>query len=140
MDEYNVTLIPVGVQHFAGGDALWTGSLTKLLAFTFTQYKCVLILDSDTTVLQPMEELSFLRRTPVAMPRAYWLEDGQLTCMLVVFEQSSFQFERILNASMQRGVAEFDMEILNKLYAEDCFVLSHRKYVPSHGQAGKGVE
>ena len=60
--------------------------------------------------------------------------------MLVVFEQSSLQFERILNAIMQRGVAEFDMEILNKLYAEDCFVLSHRKIRPSHGQAGKGVE
>jgi len=50
-DEYRVKLQPIEVQHLAG-DATWAESFTKLLAFNQTQYKRVLSLDSDATVLQ----------------------------------------------------------------------------------------
>jgi len=52
----------------------WSDSYTKLLAFNQTQYDRVLSLDSDSTVLKPMDELFLLPDCPVAMPRAYWLE------------------------------------------------------------------
>jgi len=50
-DEYQVKLQPIDVQHLAG-DVTWAESFTKLLAFNQTQYKRVLSLDSDATVLQ----------------------------------------------------------------------------------------
>nr|POE78638.1 glucose n-acetyltransferase 1 [Quercus suber] len=50
-DEYGVKLVPIAVQHFSG-EATWADSFTKLLAFNQTQYKRVLSLGSDATVLQ----------------------------------------------------------------------------------------
>jgi alpha-N-acetylglucosamine transferase len=50
-DEYNVTLVPIRVQHFTG-EATWSDSFTKLLAFNQTQYERVISLDSDANVLQ----------------------------------------------------------------------------------------
>lgn len=50
-DEYGVSLVPIHVQRFAG-EPTWAESFTKLLAFNQTQYKRVLSLDSDATVLQ----------------------------------------------------------------------------------------
>ena len=50
-DEYDVVLQPIHVQRFAG-EPTWAESFTKLLAFNQTQYKRVLSLDSDATVLQ----------------------------------------------------------------------------------------
>ena len=50
-DEYGVRLMPIEVQHF-DGDSTWADSFTKLLAFNQTEYKRVLSLDSDATVLQ----------------------------------------------------------------------------------------
>ena len=50
-DEYDVVLVPIHVQRYAG-EPTWAESFTKLLAFNQTQYKRVLSLDSDATVLQ----------------------------------------------------------------------------------------
>lgn len=50
-DEFHVHLHPVAVQHLPEVST-WADSLTKLLAFNQTQYKRVLSLDSDATVLQ----------------------------------------------------------------------------------------
>lgn len=50
-DEYGVVLQPIHVQRFAG-EPTWAESFTKLLAFNQTQYKRVLSLDSDATVLK----------------------------------------------------------------------------------------
>lgn len=50
-DDYNVKLVPIHVQRFAG-EATWGDSFTKLLAFNQTQYERVIILDSDANVLQ----------------------------------------------------------------------------------------
>lgn len=49
--EYGVRLMPIAVQHF-DGENIWADSFTKLLAFNQTEYKRVLSLDSDATVLQ----------------------------------------------------------------------------------------
>jgi alpha-N-acetylglucosamine transferase len=51
-DLYSAKLVPIQVQSFARGDATWRDSYTKLLAFNQTQYKRVMSLDSDATVLK----------------------------------------------------------------------------------------
>lgn len=50
-DECGVRLMPIHVQHFEG-EPTWADSFTKLLAFNQTEYKRVLSLDSDATVLE----------------------------------------------------------------------------------------
>lgn len=126
-DEYNVKLVPIHVQHLVG-ELTWADSFTKLLAFNQTQYDRVISLDSDATVLQPMDELFLMPSAPVAMPRAYWLDDNSLSSQLVVIEPSEFEFKRIQHAFDTRNATDFDMEIVNNLYAKDCMVIPHRKY------------
>lgn len=50
-DRYQAKLVPIQVQSFTKGDPTWKDSYTKLLAFNQTQYKRVMSLDSDATVL-----------------------------------------------------------------------------------------
>jgi hypothetical protein len=44
-----------------------------------------------------MDELFFLRPTPIAMPRTYWLEDT-VSSQIAVEEPCGYQFEWILQA------------------------------------------
>lgn len=74
-----------------------------------------------------MDELFFLPRVPVAMPRAYWL-NNTLSSQLVVIQPSKQEFERILYAFEHRQNTDFDMEIVNNLYGRDCLILPHRRY------------
>jgi len=71
-DSYGVQLSPIQVQHLEG-DTTWADSFTKLLAFNQTQFKRVLSLDSDATVLQSMDELAILDTT---------LSCGHASCIL----------------------------------------------------------
>ncbi|THY71293.1 nucleotide-diphospho-sugar transferase [Aureobasidium pullulans] len=125
--EYNVKLQPVQVKRFENDGSTWAESFTKLFAFNQTQYQRVISLDSDATVLQSMDELFFLPRAPVAMPRAYWIDDIFST-QIVVIEPSALEFERIQHAFEHRTMIEFDMEIMNKLYSQNCLILPHRRY------------
>jgi len=131
-DTYGVQLSPIHVQHLPG-DTTWADSFTKLLAFNQTQFQRVLSLDSDATVLQDMDELFFLPSSPVAVPRAYWL-DHKLATHLVLVEPSEFEFERVVKAFANRADDEYDMEIVNRLYGEDCGIIPHRKYALLTGE------
>ncbi|KAK5725934.1 hypothetical protein LTR15_004124 [Elasticomyces elasticus] len=128
--ELGVRLAPVRVQHLEGGDSTWADSFTKLLAFNQTQYKRVLHLDSDGTVFSLMDELFFLPSAPVAMPRAYWLEEHTrvLSSQIVLIEPSAKEFDRILDSLQHRTSQQFDMEIVNDLYGDSCFIIPHRQY------------
>jgi hypothetical protein len=114
--------------------ATWSQSFTKLLAFNQTQYKRVLSLDSDATLLQHMDELFVLPATPVAMPRAYWLPSSdpggsnQLTSSVLLLQPSIYEFRRIETAVSHAAERDFDMEILNQLYNKTAMVLPHRPY------------
>jgi alpha-N-acetylglucosamine transferase len=109
--------------------ATWADSYTKLLAFNQTQYDRVLSLDSDSTVLQPMDELFLMPSAPVAMPRAYWLtEESTLSSQIVLIQPTEQEFTRIKNAIDTAKGGEFDMEIVNQLYGKDCMILPHRRY------------
>lgn len=83
--------------------AEWADSYTKLLAFNQTQYERVLSLDSDSTILQPMDELFLL-------------------------QPSVQEFERITYAINTAKTGAYDMEIVNDLYGRSCMVLPHRRY------------
>lgn len=125
-DEYGVRLEPITVQH-VDGEMTWADSFTKLLAFNQTRYKRVLSLDSDSTVLRPMDELFLMPSAPVAMPRAYWLDDT-LSSQLVLVESSKTEFARIQHAFETRGNSDFDMEIVNDLYGDSALIIPHRRY------------
>lgn len=129
-DEYKVKLIPVSVQRRAGGDATWAESFTKLLAFNQTQYDRVLNVDSDATILQIMDELFLIPPCPVAMPRAYWLypENKILSSQLMLVQPSEVEFDRIMKKMEFADRNDYDMEIVNQLYADSAMILPHRPY------------
>ena len=87
-------------------------------------------LDSDSVVLQHMDELFLLPACPVAMPRAYWLfpDKQRLATHIMLLQPSADEFARVMSkvASAERG--EYDMEIINRLYWDSALVLPHRPY------------
>ncbi|CAJ2512639.1 Uu.00g007580.m01.CDS01 [Anthostomella pinea] len=129
-DVYKVKLVPVSVQSKAGADATWAESFTKLLAFNQTQYDRVLNVDSDATILQPMDELFLLPPSPVAMPRAYWLlpDEKTLSSQLMLVQPSEVEFNRIMRKIESADLSDYDMEIVNQLYADTAMILPHRPY------------
>ncbi|KAI1130501.1 glucose N-acetyltransferase [Nemania abortiva] len=129
-DQYGVKLVPVSVQRRAGGDATWAESFTKLLAFNQTQYQRVLNVDSDATILQPMDELFLMPPCPVAMPRAYWLfpDNKILSSQLMLVQPSEVEFDRIMKQVESSSRNDYDMEIVNQLYIDSAMILPHRPY------------
>ncbi|OGM42752.1 hypothetical protein ABOM_008158 [Aspergillus bombycis] len=129
-DQYGVQLVSITVQSRHTDEATWAKSYTKLLAFNQTQYDRVLSLDSDATVLQPMDELFLLPPCPVAMPRAYWgnFDDRVLGSYIMLIQPSEFDFNRVMNAMEAASGSEYDMEIVNHLYRDSALVLPHRPY------------
>lgn len=77
-----------------------------------------------------MDELFLIPSAPVAMPRAYWLnpDDRVLSSQLVLLEPSEFEFKRIVDAMDHVSSGDFDMEIVNNLYKDSCWVIPHRPY------------
>ncbi|KAI0006444.1 glycosyltransferase family 8 protein [Xylariaceae sp. FL0662B] len=129
-DTYKVKLTPVSIQRRIGGEATWAESYTKLLAFNQTQYDRVLNVDSDATILQTMDELFLMPPCPVAMPRAYWLLPDQkiLSSQLMLVRPSEVEFERLMQKMASAGRNDYDMEIVNQLYADTAMILPHRPY------------
>ncbi|KAI1179337.1 glucose N-acetyltransferase [Nemania sp. FL0916] len=129
-DQYGVNLVPIAVQRRSGGDATWAESFTKLLAFNQTKYQRVLNVDSDATILQSMDELFLMPPCPVAMPRAYWLfpENKILSSQLMLVQPSAVEFDRISKQVESSGHNDYDMEIVNQLYADSAMILPHRPY------------
>ncbi|TDZ15070.1 Glucose N-acetyltransferase 1 [Colletotrichum orbiculare MAFF 240422] len=129
-DKYNVKLVPISIQHRAGADPTWADSFTKLLAFNQTRYGRVLSIDSDTTLLNHMDELFSLPPTPVAMPRAYWLYPDQeiLSSQVMLVQPSQVEFSRITSKIDNAGRNDYDMEIVNQLYKDSAMILPHRPY------------
>ncbi|KFY83429.1 hypothetical protein V498_08086 [Pseudogymnoascus sp. VKM F-4517 (FW-2822)] len=128
--KYGAKLQPIKIQRRPGGISdTWSESYTKLLAFNQTQYSRVLSLDSDSTILQTMDELFLLPPCPVAMPRAYWITDSiVLSSQLVLVTPAADEFARIQNKIETATDKEFDMEIVNELYGNSALIIPHRPY------------
>ena len=130
-DEYGATLKPIQVQHKDSADSTWADSFTKLLVFNQTQFSRVLHLDSDSTILQPMDELFFIPPSITAMPRSYWEAQEphiKLSSQLLLATPSKHQFERCEAAVKAAGASEYDMEILNTLFRDTTITLPHKIY------------
>jgi hypothetical protein len=149
-DKYKVKLHPIQLLTVESRtkDA-WTGtwdkSVTKFMAFSLAYYDRVIALDSDVTLLKPLDELFLLPPTPVAMPRAYWSDSKPwpLTSMLMVVKPDLDEFERFTKTIHGGGNAElvsvhrFDMELINERFEDSAMVLPHRPYALLTGEFRK---
>ncbi|KAK5709328.1 hypothetical protein LTR17_019899 [Elasticomyces elasticus] len=67
-DDFGAKLQAIEVLHEDNvADPTWASGFTKLLAFNQTQYKRVLSLDADATILRSMDEIFLMPPAPVAM-------------------------------------------------------------------------
>lgn len=153
LGKYKVKLNPVELQGSKGAawpgtlntEAGWDTSITKLLAFELTTYERVLHLDGDITLLQNLDELFMLPKTPVAMPRAYWADVGPptfegaqawpLTSLLVLLQPNMKDFNYMMQTlNNWRSAPDFDknkkydMDLLNHRFGSSAMVLPHRPY------------
>ncbi|CZR41585.1 uncharacterized protein FPRO_11174 [Fusarium proliferatum ET1] len=134
-DEYSVKIVPITIQTHWAGEATWADSYTKLLAFNQTQYDRVLSIDSDSVLLQHMDELFFLPAAPVAMPRAYWISPEKiLSSHLMLIQPSETELFRIMDRFESVKPGEYDMEIINQLYGDSALVFPHRRYALLSGE------
>jgi len=75
-----------------------------------------------------MDELFLLPHAPVAMPRAYWLDQPFLSSQLLIVTPSTVEWTRISTFMNTHDDAGFDMDILNKLYKDSATIIPHRAY------------
>lgn len=115
------------------------------MAFSLAYYDRVIAMDSDVTLLKPLDELFLLPQTPMAMPRAYWADSKPwpLTSMLMVIKPDLDEFERfkqIIGSGGDNSLVNahrFDMEIANERFEESALVLPHRPYALLTGEFRK---
>jgi hypothetical protein len=81
-----------------------------------------------------MDELFFLPPTQVAMPRAYWLQRPTMSSHIMLIEPSTSAFSLIEAAIKEARYGVYDMEIINKLFGNDCIRLPHRPYALLTGE------
>lgn len=137
-EEFGAKLQAVDIQILPTAEdqvpATGASSFMKLLAFNQTQYRRVLMLDSASTVLRPMDELFLLPSARVAMPRAYWSQRAEERAVpefcdaLALIEPSNSEWELFHEAIAAREQGESDMEIMSRLYGSEAMVLPHRGY------------
>lgn len=74
-DDYGVKLVPIRVQQFTG-EATWSESFTKLLAFNQTQYERVISLDSDANVLKVCKHSRMLKAGSTNILTSTWMNSS----------------------------------------------------------------
>ncbi|KAG9233973.1 nucleotide-diphospho-sugar transferase [Amylocarpus encephaloides] len=131
---YGVKLKRVRILNIKMNYQMWADSYTKLLALNMTEYDRIVVLDSDATLLQPMDELFLLPPATAAMPRAYWLETPTLASHIMLIQPSTAEYLRAQKAVAKAQLGTYDMEIINKLYGTSCIVLPHRPYALLTGE------
>ncbi|TVY38052.1 Glucose N-acetyltransferase, partial [Lachnellula occidentalis] len=134
-DEFGVTLVPIDV--LTNKDLSyqqWASSYTKLLAFNQTTHSRLLLLDSDATLLAPLDELFLTPPSRTSMPRAYWLPTPMLASHIILLTPSATDFSLLLTAISHAKLGVYDMEIVNAVYGNDCLVLPHRPYALLSGE------
>ncbi|KAB8255431.1 nucleotide-diphospho-sugar transferase [Aspergillus pseudonomiae] len=135
----HIKLHAVEVISTSSGDPTWHKSLTKFHAFALTEYTRVLVFDSDSMVLNNMDHYFLSPLAPVAVPRAYWLndpdtsiKDQMLGSHVMLIEPNEGNFRRIIKEAKSSGA--FDMEVLNHLFRDSAMILPHRRYALLTGE------
>ncbi|CEL60197.1 Glucose N-acetyltransferase 1 OS=Gibberella zeae (strain PH-1 / ATCC MYA-4620 / FGSC 9075 / NRRL 31084) GN=GNT1 PE=3 SV=1 [Rhizoctonia solani AG-1 IB] len=134
-DEYRVNLHPLELWNTGRGDPTWSSSLTKLHVFGLTNYTRVIYLDSDGIVLNNMDHLFLAPQARIALPRAYWLEQGKLASHIMVITPSQSLMNRV--REMVKTTNGFDMEVINKISSSSALILPHRRYALLTGEFRK---
>ncbi|KAL0941332.1 glucose n-acetyltransferase [Colletotrichum truncatum] len=114
------------------GDSTWRDSLTKFHAFGLTEWTRVLAFDSDSLVLNSMDHYFLSPTAPVAVPRAYWLNEKNadiakqvLGSHVMLIEPNEARYHKIINEAKQSG--DFDMEVINHMFRDSAMILPHRR-------------
>jgi hypothetical protein len=92
-------------------------------------------MDSDSTLLETIDELFFIPSAQAAMPRAYWLKNT-MSSHIMVIEPSRKSFSLIQKAikKAKYSALTYDMEIMNSVFGRDCLRLPHRPYALLTGE------
>lgn len=107
----------------------WADSYTKLLGFNQTEYSRVVVIDSDSLLLDSLDELFFVPPAAAVMPRAYWLRKPQMSSQIMVLTPSADVFHNLEGAVHRKaGYGFYDMEVMNYLFGRSCQVLPHQTY------------
>lgn len=85
------------------GESTWAESLTKWQYFRLSEYKRVIFFDTDGLVMKSMNELFLLPPAPVAMPRAYWLEQPYMSAQITVIQPDAERVAEMLDQARQTG-------------------------------------
>ena len=119
--KYGVKAKPINIVTAESQDPTWAAGSTKWLAFNQTQYKRVLTLDSNASILRSMDELFLMPVTPVAMPRAYWL-NHTLNAQIVLVQPSATNFAAIEKQMASRRINNHDMEVINAVFGGSKYI------------------
>lgn len=83
-------------------------------------------------VLNNMDHYFLSPLAPVAVPRAYWLndkgasiKDQMLGSHVMLIELNEGNYHRIIDEAKSSGA--FDMEVLNHLFRDSAMILPHRR-------------
>ncbi|ROV92263.1 hypothetical protein VSDG_07299 [Cytospora chrysosperma] len=137
-DELGVNLQPVKVLHeetaaYSGPN--WADSYTKLLAFNQTQYSRLIVMDSDSMLLGPIDELFFVPPATAVMPRAYWVNRPLMSSHIMVLTPSADAFHDVQQTiDRKAGYGFYDMEVMNYLFGRTCQVMPHAPYALLTGE------
>ncbi|KAJ3515545.1 hypothetical protein NLJ89_g1690 [Agrocybe chaxingu] len=132
--KYGVNLHPLGLWKTHRGDPAWSESLTKLHVFGLTDYERIIYLDSDGLALRNMDHLFLAPQARIALPRAYWLDKGQLASHIMIITPSDALLSRVKKWVDNIDKQGFDMELVNSLSASSALVLPHRGYAMLTGE------
>jgi alpha-N-acetylglucosamine transferase len=138
----NIHYKPFDVVSTKKGDATWRDSLTKFHAFALTDWTRVLAFDSDTLVLNSMDHYFLAPMAPVAVPRAYWLNEKDtdvakqiLGSHVMLIEPQKERYRQILKEALRSG--DFDMEVVNRMFKDSAMILPHRRLALLTGEFRK---
>ncbi|RTE81852.1 hypothetical protein BHE90_003612 [Fusarium euwallaceae] len=128
----HINLRPMEVISTQKGDSTWRDSLTKFQAFALTEWTRVLAFDSDSLVLNSMDHYFLSPLAPVAVPRAYWLNEKSteiakqvLGSHVMLIEPNMARYKKIIDEALQSG--DFDMEVINHMFKDSAMILPHRR-------------
>ena len=129
--EYYVKLQPISLLHQnRTTQETCADSYTKLLAFNLTSLDRVLTIDTNSVVLQNLDELFLLQPAPVAMPYVYWGSPTgwSFSSQMMLITPSTTTFSQIESAIKGAKADEYDMDILNSLFRNRILRIPERPY------------
>lgn len=124
----NATVVPYEPPPLHDNDVpYYADVLLKLVGFRLHQFipslKRVLILDSDQLILQSLDHVFYFPAVDLAAPRAHWQGTFGFTSAFLLVSLSDRLWNRIELALHSINHDIFDMDLLNRMFAETVMIL-----------------